>query len=333
MRYTLKDYQEDAVTDVLERLQRAKEQWLKYNAVCSFSLNATTGAGKTVMAAAVIEALFYGNDNYAADPEAVVLWFTDDPSLNEQARRRIKDASDLLNGTQLLVITNSFSGRQLERGNVYFLNRQKLGRTSLLVRTEREDGQASTFWDVLHNTIKDKATTLYVILDEAHRGMGKSNGIQEKETIVRRLVNGRDDVPPVPIVWGISATVERFTNAMKEARERTRLPDVEVDPRSVQDSGLLKDDILLDFPTESGQFETLLLKRATGFVKEATERWSEHLGAGVVVPLLVVQMPNKPTNRLLLMACNTIRDEWPELESDAMANVFGEHQDLFIGQI
>ena len=47
-----------------------------------FSLTATTGAGKTVMAAAVIEALFDGDDDFdfEADPGAVVLWFTDDPS-------------------------------------------------------------------------------------------------------------------------------------------------------------------------------------------------------------------------------------------------------------
>ena len=56
------------------------------------SLTATTGAGKTVMAAAVFEALFYGNDDYdfEADRGAVVLWFSDDPSLNEQSRHELE---------------------------------------------------------------------------------------------------------------------------------------------------------------------------------------------------------------------------------------------------
>ena len=45
----------------------------------------------------------------------------------------------------------------------------------------------------------------------------------EKQTIVRRLINGANGIPPVPVVWGISATVERFNTAMAEA-EGCRLP-------------------------------------------------------------------------------------------------------------
>ena len=47
----------------------------------------------TVMAAAAIEALFWGNDafNFEPDSGAVVLWFSDDPSLNEQSRARLHD--------------------------------------------------------------------------------------------------------------------------------------------------------------------------------------------------------------------------------------------------
>ena len=46
--------------------------------------------------------------------------------------------------------------------------------------------------------------------------------------------------PPLPIVWGISATVERFNDAMKGAKDRTTLPNVEVDNARVQASGLLR---------------------------------------------------------------------------------------------
>ena len=64
VKFTLKDYQEDA------RRRRARAAssrrrtiYERDGDVTSFSLTATTGAGKTVMAAAVIEALFYGNDD------------------------------------------------------------------------------------------------------------------------------------------------------------------------------------------------------------------------------------------------------------------------------
>ena len=187
MRYTLKDYQNDAVADVLDRLKRARADWHQWESPVAFSLTATTGAGKTVMAAAVIEALFDGNPDYDfdSDPGAVVLWFTDDPSLNEQTRFRLLDAADQIAHSRLVVIENTFNQEKLEPGKVYFLNAQKLGKKSLsgqgsCPRARRRtpqyelsmpDARAFTMWDTLANTIADEHLTLYLILDEAHRGM------------------------------------------------------------------------------------------------------------------------------------------------------------------
>ena len=55
------------------------------------------------MAAAVFEALFHGDDefDFDADPGAVVIWFSDDPSLNEQTRFRLMEAVDRLQHTDL----------------------------------------------------------------------------------------------------------------------------------------------------------------------------------------------------------------------------------------
>src|SRR5699024_7755640 len=186
MRYTLKDYQEDAVGDVLANLRKSARAWKEEGDLSAFSLTATTGAGKTVMAAAVIESLFAGNVDFdfAADPGAVVLWFTDDPSLNEQTRFRLISASgDRIDSSRLVVIENTFSREKLEPGTVYFLNSQKLSRNSLLVRGVPEpdpddpqypmkhmappDNRAFTLWDILRNTIEDEQLTLYLILDEA----------------------------------------------------------------------------------------------------------------------------------------------------------------------
>ena len=352
MRYSLKDYQEDAVADVLQRLTWARADWRQRKSPVAFSLAATTGSGKTVMAAAVIEALFDGNPDhdFEPDPGAVVLWFTDDPSLNVQTRFRLMDAADRIAASRLVVIENTFNQEKLEPGKVYFLNAQKLGKKSLLVRgasegtrgyAQRElaampDARAFTMWDTLANTIGAEDLALYLILDEAHRGMRPpSQGDRaEKATIVHRLVNGADGVPAVPVVWGISATVQRFNNAMAEAQGRNTYSPVTVAPARVQESGLLKDDIRLDFPEEAGQFDTVLLKRATRKVTEATQLWrayAQREGAEPVVPLLVVQMPNKPTDELLLSAFTTIRDTWQDLEPDAMAHVFGDHAMIELG--
>lgn len=354
MRYTLKDYQDDAVADVLERLARARVDWHRWQSPVAFSLTATTGAGKTVMAAAVIEALFDGNPalEFDPDPGTVVLWFTDDPSLNEQTRFRLLAASDRIAHSRLVVIENTFNQEKLERGKVYFLNRQKLGKKSLLVRgtpedspleTQRDllpmpDARAYTMWETLANTVADQRLTLYLILDEAHRGMKQSNRRDqtEKATIVQRLINGAAGVPPLPIVWGISATVQRFNQAMDRAEGRTTYPHVVVDPVRIQESGLLKDDIRLDFPTEAGEFDTVLLARAARKVKEATDRWRayaerEGMAADVVVPLLVVQVPNTPSDELLLSAIATVQEAWPELDDRMIAHVFGDRAPINVG--
>ena len=108
-----------------------------------FSLSATTGAGKTVIAAAVIEALFFGSDefNFEPEPGAVVIWFSDDPSLNEQSRARLRAASDKLD--RLIPVPTTFNQPKFDPQTVYFLNTQKFSKNSLLVRgaiTEIDDG-------------------------------------------------------------------------------------------------------------------------------------------------------------------------------------------------
>ncbi|MEW2011151.1 DEAD/DEAH box helicase family protein [Microbacterium sp. NPDC078814] len=342
MRFTLKDCQADAVGDTLRELTSARDFYRSASRrVSSVALTATTGAGKTVMAAAVIESLFWGSDDFsiAPDPGAVVLWFSDDPALNQQTKHRLEQASDRLRN-RLVTVEHPFRYQKLQSGNVYFLNTSKLSKNSLLVRGRDDsntlpgfDSHADTvpftFWDTLRNTIEDNDLTLYMVLDEAHRGMGKRPS--ETPTIVKRLINGHNDVPPVPIVWGISATVQRFEAAMSEAEvqsNRVHLATVQVDPVRIQESGLLKDDIVLDFPAETGDFNTVLLRRGVRKVKGISAAWTAYANdqnEEPVRPLMVLQVPNKPSPTEVASAIDVIRDEWPELEADAIAHVFGEH--------
>lgn len=347
MRYTLKEYQADAVRESLRRLEQARSTYHGFRSLSQFSLAATTGAGKTVMAAAIIEALFFGSDefNFQADPGAVVLWFSDSPDLNEQSRARIQAAASELD-SRLRVIETTFSEPSLRPGNVYFLNTQKLSKNSRLVRGEREpspgqgrlfqprpDEVQSSIYDVIRNTIENKDLTLYFVLDEAHRGM---NSGKDRETIVQRLINGGEGTPGMPVVFGISATVQRFTEAMAKVTNRAALPPVEVDASLVQASGLLKDDIVLTIPTEEGVFDTTLLRRAVERVRASSAAWAEYAQtqeeADPVSPLLVVQMADKPSPADLSQVLDTIYEEWPDLPLDAVAHVFGTHTDLLVGQ-
>ncbi len=301
------------------------------------------------MAAAVFEVLFHGNDDYDFEPDrgAVVIWFSDDPSLNEQSRWRLHEASDKLTVSDLVTVGSSFNRDKLEAGKVYFLNTQKLSKNSLLVRghdpndpaLESANGQkimpdlrSYTIWDIIQSTIEDPNLTLYLVLDEAHRGMKESgkNGGDSKPTIVKQLINGSGSVPGIPVVWGISATVQRFNEAITGMQARGTLPNVVVDPRKVQDSGLLKDTINLDIPDEVGDFSTVLLRRGTDKLREISNAWAEYAtqqnDANSVAPLMVLQVPNSPDHKEIGAWLDVIFDRWPELPSDCIANVFGEHR-------
>lgn len=335
MQFKLKDYQEDAVAETLHHLADARDDYRRKGRLVAFALSAITGAGKTVMASAVFEALFEGSEEFEidGDPTAVVLWVTDDPNLNEQTRYRIMEASDRLGPSRLIVIGEKFDAEHLSPGNVYFLNRQKLtGKTFITSNNDR----TYSLWDTIGNTINHTGRTLYLVIDEAHRGMRPANVSKtaeerDRSTTVLRLINGTEGAPPAPIVWGISATVERFDEAMKGADGRTTLPNVVVDNAAVQASGLLKDTISLDLPGEDGAFETVLAREAAKACREASQLWEQYAArenlAEPVRPLLVVQVPNKPVASELKTLLDTIHDEWKELPPGAVANVFGEHVD------
>lgn len=349
MKFTLKDYQADGVDDILRRLEQARTLYRRDGQETSFTLTATTGAGKTVMAAAAIEALFYGSDNFdfAADPGAVVIWFSDDPNLNQQTRFRLMEASEKLVSSDLVVIEPPFAKPQLDPGKVYFLNTGKLTKSSLLTRGHDPDAltgalpglgtdappdmQGWTIWETIANTVADDHLTVYLILDEAHRGFNTKT-TSDKPTIVRRLVNGHAGLPPVPIVWGISATIERFREAMDAAdaaKSRRALSAVTVEPARVQESGLVKDTVVLDIPAEAGNFDTVLVRRAAKKLRASTERWNDYIrsqgSTQLVHPLLVLQAPNTPNPDDLGRALDEIFHEFPEFGADQVRHVLGEH--------
>lgn len=363
MKFTLKDYQRDAVIQVLDNLERARKKYHDDDRETSFTLTATTGAGKTVMAAAAIEALFYGNDelDFDPDPGAVVIWFSDDPNLNDQTRIRLMQASEKLTYDRLVTIEYPFSVPQLDAGKVYFLNTQKLTATSRLtmkaarLKAAAETGEASlispdglawTIWETLAETIEDDGLTVYLVIDEAHRGFNTKT-TRDKSSIVKDLVDGIETGLPMPVVWGISATITHFTEAMNEAQlagEREALPAVSVDPARVQASGLIKDKIVLDIPAEHGNLETALATHAAQKLKDSARRWGKYLkeqaalpgerSTETVVPLLVLQIPNDATDENsdnVGLWLDTLQGELGDLTSNHVRHVLGDHSTQSFG--
>ena len=123
------------------------------------------------------------------------------------------ESADRLRCTNLVVVENTFNRAKFDPGKIYFLNTQKLGKKSLLVRGfdgDEEDGtfpsmrpdlRSHTIWDTIRNTIEDPSLSLYLVLDEAHRGMGTQD--REKSTIVKRLLMAKR-CARIPAMWGIS---------------------------------------------------------------------------------------------------------------------------------
>ena len=136
------------------------------NQVVSFT--APTGAGKTIIMASLIEEIFFGGVDYEEQPEAIFVWLSDSPQLNEQSKDKIDLKADRIQLRQCVTITDdSFDQEILDDGHIYFLNTQKLGTNSNL--TKRSDGRQYTIWETLANTAREKSDRLYVIIDEAHR--------------------------------------------------------------------------------------------------------------------------------------------------------------------
>lgn len=358
MKHTLVPFQDQALTDVLRGIDKARELH-QHGLPSSFGLTAATGAGKTVIASAVIEALFFGNEqcHFEPDESAVVLWFSQDPVLNRQTRHRIAESSDLVSFNRMVTIEPTFVAEKFDPGKVYFINTHKFASHSSLVRghqvvdddggelpgldrRSRPDARRFTIWDTIRNTIEDPDRTVYLFIDEAHQGMkSKRKATQdkaEKGTIVRRLINGHGDVPQVPIVFGISATLERFKDVMEGAENRTPLTNVEVDRQAVLESGLVKETVILGGKGEDGQYDTVLLRRGVQRLKRISTAWQKYVQAekeAPVVPLMVLQVPNKPKESDLARWVETIIDEWDELDAGSFAHVFGEHDPLVLGDV
>lgn len=292
----------------------------------------------------MIEALLHGSDefNVEPDPSAVVLWVSKDPALNEQTKSRFIECADRIPAGDLELLDKSYPEDSLRTGTVYFINPDKLRDRADFVK--HTDTRHVTFWEILANTINDPDKTLYMILDEAHEGMRSSTS--SEQTLVQRIVNGNGVNPAVPIVWGISATVKRFDEAMLKADAFDKVKNVVIKPQDVQDSGLLKNALTLDIPDEAGDFSTTMVRDATLDFVEVCETWDAYCdeqGIDPVVPLLVAQIPNKSAgerdsekgrkeeDETIHLVLETIRKHWPDLPVDGVAHVLGDRATIEVG--
>jgi type III restriction enzyme len=83
-------------------------------------------------------------------------------------------------------------------------------------------------------------------------------------------------------------------------------------------------------PDATGAFSTVLLRRGTEKLREISAAWEEYAkqqnDADPVQPLMVLQVPNSPDHTEIGTWLETVFNTWPELPTDSVYNVFGEHK-------
>lgn len=270
----------------------------RQNQVVSFT--APTGAGKTIIMASLIEDILFGTEHYVEQPDAIFVWLSDSPELNQQSKEKIDAKCDKIKIHQCVVISDdSFDRDTLEEGHIYFLNTQKLSRSSNL--TQHSDNRQYTIWETLANTISDKADKLYFIIDEAHRGMRGQEAGRATSTMQKFILGSeKDGLPPVPVVIGMSATIERFNQLVKNSAATNR--PVRVSPDEVRSSGLLKDRVIIYYPKDANeQKDMAVLQAATDEWLQKCLHWETFCREQhhwMVKPVFVVQVLNGSGNAL-----------------------------------
>jgi type III restriction enzyme len=308
MKVTLFDFQKDALNKLRKTLLTARNTVsVEDQHVVSFS--AATGSGKTIMMTALFEAILVEPDDqlawpldWAPQPDAVILWVSDMPELNEQTKRKIERMSDKVHRvSQLITIDAHFDAPRLEGGHIYFINTQKLAVNQPL--TNAGDGRQHLIWETLTNTAHAIADRFYVVIDEAHRGMLQGPGAAQARTLMQRFVLGHPvtGLVKMPLVIGVSATPSRFLSLIQQDRYAITTHQVPVSAEDVRKSGLLKDRILIHHPEHATNAEMALLEEAARKWADMTTAWDRYckdVGENTVWPVLVVQVENGTQGRL-----------------------------------
>jgi len=299
MKVKLFDFQEQVLAVLRSRVSAARAFASSANPQ-AIAFSAPTGSGKTIILSALFEDVFFGASDFPPQPDAVILWVSDMPELNEQTRLKIEGKSDRIRTGRLITIDASFDAERLAGGYVYFINTQKLGNDKLLTR--QGDGRTWPIWTTLSNTARDCPDRFYVVIDEAHRGMISGKSAKEARTLMQRFLLGHAEsgLIRMPVVIGVSATPKRFMDLLEKARDTT-VHKAEVRAKEVRESGLLKDRILIHHPESASTAEMSLLAEAARRWATMEARWQTYCsqeGEQPVWPILVVQVENGTVREL-----------------------------------
>lgn len=300
MKFLLREFQKAHVSALLKKLRQAKRDWLDDSVPQAITLSAPTASGKTVMMTSLIERVLFGkggledfdDPDFATEPDAVFLWLSDSPQLNQQSLAKMNLAGSAELSGRLEPVEAAFDAEFFKPGHVYFLNSQKLSVSGLL--TKKGDGRQFSIWETINNTIARQKGRFYVVIDEAHRGMRRTQTEQtQAKSIVQKFIFGNPgEVNAAPIIIGISATPERFNTLLTQSGRTRRV--IDIPPNEPREAGLIKDCILISHTDAQQPTEWTLLAGACKEFDHISKEWASYCRNNneqdIVRPVLVIQV-------------------------------------------
>ena len=326
-------FQTEALDKLRSFCKKAKRDYEDDGENTIITLAAPTGAGKTIIMSGLIEKILCGDEENKSERNSIFIWLSDDPELNEQSMHKVERETryKLPIGSLEIIREDSFDKAELEDGKIYFLNIQKLSKSSNL--TKKGDGREYTIWQTLQRTIEQKGHRLYFIIDEAHRGTSRAADTRQANSIMQKFIFGspNDELSKMPIVIGMSATIDRFTELIKDSDSTKR--SWPIDAEKVRDSGLLKEEIEISYPGDNQmQRGMAILKYATREWMEKCQHWEAYCKREhepTVYPVMVIQVENGHGDNIsetdLNECLKTVEDELGRSQYEGeVAHSFGE---------
>lgn len=126
------------------------------------SLQAPTGAGKTIIMVSFVEDVLYGTEQINEQPNAIFVWLSDSPQLNEQSKNKFLKSDKITVSKCITVREDNFDKETFDDGKIYFINTQKITKTANLCK--HSDSRQYTIWETIENTVKQKSDRLYLLL-------------------------------------------------------------------------------------------------------------------------------------------------------------------------
>ena len=108
-------FQKQAVNELRFRTAMALNNYRMLRIPQVVSLQAPTGSGKTIIMSALIEDILFGSEQFTEQQDAIFVWLSDSPQLNEQSKQKIELKADKIRLDQCVVISDeSFDMEVLE---------------------------------------------------------------------------------------------------------------------------------------------------------------------------------------------------------------------------